>query len=121
MMIPIRQRLQIGRSVRSGHEVGAHLLTRTKPASFPCQHYCSTGRVRLGRVDVVVMRSDAPDIAIELDSAHNAASVTKLEFARDAGALPVWVRWHAGRVHQIDGLTVIDLVDATRHLGVEEG
>ena len=74
-------------------------------------------RSGFGRADVVIMRSNDPDVVIEIDSAHNAASVTKLEFARDAGAIAVWVRWHGGRVHPVPGVAGIDLVEQTRRLG----
>jgi hypothetical protein len=62
---------------------------------------------------VAVLRSEDPDVVIEIDSAHNAASVAKLEHARDAGAVAVWVRWNAGPVRSVDGLAVLDLVETS--------
>ena len=62
-----------------------------------------------GRLDLVIVRPDAPDIVIEIDSANVARSVAKLEIARDRGALPVWLRWRTGQVPSLEGVTVIDL------------
>jgi hypothetical protein len=73
------------------------------------------GSSRFGRLDVTIMRPDLPDIVVELDSTHNTGSVAKLEFARDAGAVPVWVRWHSGRLQAPEGVAVIDLIEATRY------
>lgn len=71
---------------------------------------------RYGRLDVTVMRPGGPDLVVEIDSAHNDGSVEKLVFVRDAGAVPVWVRWHSGRVEAPAGVAVIDLVEITRSL-----
>jgi hypothetical protein len=71
---------------------------------------------RFGRLDLTVMRPDGPDLVVEIDSAHNAQTVEKLRFARDAGAVAIWVRWNAGRVGAPDGVHVVDLVEETRGL-----
>ena len=73
---------------------------------------------RFGRLDVTVLRPHGPDLVVEIDSSHNDGSVTKLEFARDAGAVPIWVRWHSGRVQAPPGVAVIDLLAATRKLAL---
>lgn len=74
------------------------------------------GSARFGRPDLTVMRLDASDLVIEIDSEHKEQSVEKLAFARAAGATAVWVRWRGGRVDAPSGIAVIDLVDATRGL-----
>ena len=68
------------------------------------------GAVRYGRVDTVVTCGNAfPDVAIEIDSAHNPSSAMKLSFARDMGAMPVWIRFGEGRADAPAGVAVIDL------------
>ncbi|GAA1027201.1 hypothetical protein GCM10009565_48270 [Amycolatopsis albidoflavus] len=67
------------------------------------------GARRYGRLDVVVNRPGRPDLVIEIDSAHNPRSVEKLLFARDAGAVPIWIRWLGGSLHEHPDITVIDL------------
>jgi hypothetical protein len=62
------------------------------------------------------MRPDGPDLVVEIDSAHSEGNLGKLVFARDAGAIAVWVRWHGGRIEQPAGVSVIDLIGATRGL-----
>lgn len=74
------------------------------------------GSARFGRLDLTVMRPDGPDLVVEIDSTHNAQTVEKLGFVRDAGAVAIWVRWNAGRVEAPDGIHVIDLIEATRGL-----
>jgi hypothetical protein len=64
---------------------------------------------RYGRLDVVVWSAFGPDTVVEIDSALNPASAQKLAFARDAGAMPIWVRFGEGRTDAPDGVTVIDL------------
>jgi hypothetical protein len=65
--------------------------------------------VRYGRLDVAVWHPDLPDVVVEIDSAPNAESVRKLEFARDAGALPIWVRHGSSRITEPEGVAVIDV------------
>jgi hypothetical protein len=67
------------------------------------------GAVDYGRLDVVIWHPGWPDIAVEIDSKPNAASARKLEFARDAGAVAVWVRHGTGPVSAPAGVAVIDL------------
>jgi hypothetical protein len=74
------------------------------------------GSTRFGRIDLTVMRPVGPDLVVEIDSTHAERNLAKLAFARDAGAVVVWVRWHGGRVESPLGVPVIDLVDATRGL-----
>lgn len=62
------------------------------------------------------MRPDGPDIVVEIDSTHKEQNIEKLAYARDAGAVAVWVRWHSGRLEAPNGIHVIDLVEATRGL-----
>ncbi len=71
---------------------------------------------RFGRLDLTVLPCDGRDLIVELDSTHKATSIEKLLFARDAGALAVWLRWHGGRVEQPEGVLVLDLVEDTRGL-----
>jgi hypothetical protein len=67
------------------------------------------GATRYGRLDVVLWQSQFPDIVVEIDSKPNPGSARKLEFARDAGALAVWVRHGTGPVTAPAGVAVIDL------------
>ncbi|WNV84728.1 zinc-ribbon domain-containing protein [Umezawaea sp. Da 62-37] len=67
------------------------------------------GASRYGRLDVVVTRPHQADMVIEIDSTNNPRSVEKLRFAHAAGAVPVWIRWHSGALHQHPGIPVIDL------------
>ena len=91
---------------------------RKDPFDAPSIRACAELRIpvltketasRYGRLDLVIWQSQAPDIVIEIDSAPNSASARKLEFARDAGAVPVWVRFGSGSVTAPDGVSVIDL------------
>lgn len=66
-------------------------------------------KTRYGRLDVVVWSAAGPDIVVEIDSKLNPASAQKLAFARDAGAIPIWVRFGEGRVGAPEGVAVIDL------------
>ncbi|WP_158973361.1 hypothetical protein [Streptomyces griseus] len=73
------------------------------------------GRGRYGRLDVVIwMPGTIPDILVEIDFAPNLASAQKLAFARDAGALPLWVRFGCGSIEKIGGVCVLDLCEAVR-------
>ncbi|MFE5837263.1 hypothetical protein [Arthrobacter sp. NPDC056493] len=55
----------------------------------------SVGDVRPGRIDITAMYGLIPSIVIELDSTNKTSSLDKLEYARDHGAYPIWVRWNA--------------------------
>lgn len=72
------------------------------------------GKGRYGRFDVVIWLPGLPDLVVEIDSAPNPSSAQKLCFARDAGALPIWVRFGSGGIEEIDGVMVIDLREAVR-------
>jgi Uma2 family endonuclease len=65
--------------------------------------------VRYGRLDLVIWHPEFPDIVVEIDSANKRESALKLAFARDAGALPIWVRHGSGPFDAPDGCAVIDL------------
>lgn len=70
------------------------------------------GSTYFGRHDLVVFRSPAPSIVIEIDSQPNDRSVPKLDFAYRSGAIPVWVRWNKGDAEDPNrGVTVIDFCD----------
>ncbi|MFC6238031.1 zinc-ribbon domain-containing protein [Longivirga aurantiaca] len=71
---------------------------------------------RFGRLDLTIMRPQEPDMVVEIDSTHKEESLEKLVFARDAGALAVWVRWHGGRFDVPPGIHGVDLIAATRPL-----
>uniref|UniRef100_UPI003F491FFB zinc-ribbon domain-containing protein n=1 Tax=Amycolatopsis sp. CA-096443 TaxID=3239919 RepID=UPI003F491FFB len=66
------------------------------------------GSTRYGRLDIVITRPGKPDLVIEIDSTHNPRSVEKLQFAHAAGAVPIWIRWQAGSLHET-GVPTIDL------------
>ncbi|MFJ6481141.1 zinc-ribbon domain-containing protein [Streptomyces sp. NPDC091682] len=67
------------------------------------------GKGRYGRVDLLGWRPEGfPPFVVEIDSRPNPSSVRKLTFARDAGAVPVWVRFGSGPVEDIDGVAVVD-------------
>ncbi|MET9260476.1 zinc-ribbon domain-containing protein [Amycolatopsis sp. NPDC004079] len=63
---------------------------------------------RYGRLDIVITRPHGPDLVIEIDSAHNPASVEKLRFAHAAGGMPLWIRWRSGPLPDT-GIATIDL------------
>ncbi|MFJ3221621.1 hypothetical protein ACIPLC_37625 [Kitasatospora sp. NPDC086801] len=67
------------------------------------------GASRYGRLDTVIRQLGAADIVVEIDSAPNASSAAKLAFARDAGAVPSWLRFGKGNIDVPDGVAVIDL------------
>ncbi|WP_331731505.1 zinc-ribbon domain-containing protein [Kitasatospora sp. NBC_01300] len=67
------------------------------------------GATRYGRLDTVICQPGAADIVVEIDSAPNASSAAKLAFARDAGAVPIWIRFGKGSIDAPDGVAVIDL------------
>ena len=78
------------------------------------------GSTYFGRSDLVTFRhANNPPLVIEIDSQPNERSAPKLVFARDAGALPVWVRWHIGDADTSQrGVTVIDFCDQPAELAV---
>ncbi|MET8955676.1 hypothetical protein ACWEO4_37865 [Streptomyces sp. NPDC004393] len=51
---------------------------------------------------------------MEIDSAPNARSAPMFAFARDPGAVPLWVRFGSGGIEKIDGVTVLDIRDTVR-------
>lgn len=67
------------------------------------------GAQRYGRLDVVLWHPVFAAVVIEIDSAPNRSSAAKLVFARDAGALALWVRFGKGSVHAPEGVPVVDL------------
>ncbi|MDT0469243.1 hypothetical protein [Streptomyces gibsoniae] len=72
------------------------------------------GKGRCGRQNVVIWMPGGPDNIVEIDSSPNAGSAQKFTFARDAGAVPLWVCFGSGGVEKIDGVTVLDIRDAVR-------
>ncbi|MFJ8628642.1 recombinase family protein [Kitasatospora sp. NPDC093550] len=64
------------------------------------------GATRYGRLDTVICQPGAADIVVEIDSAPNASSAAELAFARDAGAVPIWLRFGKGNVDAPDGVVV---------------
>ncbi|MFI6005734.1 zinc-ribbon domain-containing protein [Streptomyces sp. NPDC051366] len=74
------------------------------------------GKTRYGRLDLVGWAPSPaiPDVVVEVDSAPNPSSVQKLEFVRDAGAVPLWVRFGTGGVEELEGVGVIDVRQAVR-------
>jgi hypothetical protein len=74
------------------------------------------GAGRYGRLDTVIWQPGFPDIAVEIDSAPNPAAAAKLAFARDAGAIPLWIRFGDGGTDAPEGVAVIDLRSAVRRL-----
>nr|WP_239647935.1 Tn3 family transposase [Nocardiopsis ganjiahuensis] len=67
------------------------------------------GAQRYGRLDVVLWHPVFAPVVIEIDSAPNRSSAAKLAFARDAGALALWVRFGKGSVDAPEGVPVVDL------------
>jgi hypothetical protein len=74
------------------------------------------GATRYGRLDTVIRQIGARDIVVEIDSAPNPGSAAKLAFARDAGAVPIWIRFGKGGTDAPDGVAVIDLRAPVREL-----
>ncbi|MFE6847310.1 zinc-ribbon domain-containing protein [Streptomyces sp. NPDC057686] len=74
------------------------------------------GKTRYGRLDLVGWSPSPviPDFVVEIDSAPNPSSLQKLQFVRDAGAVPLWVRFATGRVEEVAGVGVIDIREAVR-------
>jgi hypothetical protein len=68
--------------------------------------------VRPGRLDVTAMYGVIPSIVIELDSTNKASSLGKLEYARDCGAYPIWVRWNARDGVQLGSPGVVTVTPA---------
>lgn len=62
-----------------------------------------------GRYDLIVFRPGRPDLVIEIDSANTARSIRKLEFARDAGAATLWIRWNVGGLTEVPGVPTMDV------------
>lgn len=75
------------------------------------------GRFQSGALDLVLCRTTGPDIVVELDSRHKPWSARKLAFARQAGAITVWVRFGDGQIApQSEGAVVLDARDAASAL-----
>lgn len=76
------------------------------------------GSTYFGRIDIAVFRrGDNPPLVVEIDSQPNERSIPKLTFARDAGALPIWVRWNSGDIDDTHrGVSVIDFCDPPESL-----
>ncbi|MGA5823494.1 zinc-ribbon domain-containing protein [Kitasatospora sp. NPDC094028] len=79
------------------------------------------GATRYGRLDTVIRQIGARDIVVEIDSAPNPGSAAKLAFARDAGAVPIWIRFGKGGIDAPDGVAVIDLRASVRELQAAAG
>lgn len=65
-----------------------------------------------GRVDAVVAfpaGTGVADVVVEIDQTNKQRSVEKLQHVRDAGGVPIWVRWGGGPIDSPDWLPVIDL------------
>jgi hypothetical protein len=74
-------------------------------------------RSQSGALDLVLCRSNAPDIVVEIDSKPKQWSARKLAYARQAGALTIWVRFGEGRVAPLnDGTVVVDARDTAAAL-----
>ncbi|MFD8979873.1 zinc-ribbon domain-containing protein [Streptomyces sp. NPDC059564] len=74
------------------------------------------GKTRYGRLDLVgwLPSPAIPDFVVEIDSAPNPSSLQKLKFVRDAGAVPLWVRFGTGGLEEVAGVGVIDAREAVR-------
>jgi hypothetical protein len=100
----------IGRLVRDGAYLdGKYRSKRRVFGELRVPVVTRDSAVRYGRLDLVVWEPGVPDIVVEIDSAPNPGSVRKLEFARDAGAVAVWVRHGSGGIAAPEGVAVIDL------------
>ncbi|MFE5501344.1 hypothetical protein ACFQ73_02180 [Amycolatopsis japonica] len=62
-----------------------------------------------GIVDLIIERPGLSDLVIEIDSTNKAWSGQMLSFVREAGGVPIWVRWHRGPVRRVHGVHVIDV------------
>jgi len=68
------------------------------------------GAVRYGRLDTLIWHPLRGEIVVEIDSGFPASlrsSAMKLAFARDVGAVPVWIRLDHANVTVPDGVAVI--------------
>ncbi|MFD6911756.1 zinc-ribbon domain-containing protein [Streptomyces virginiae] len=75
------------------------------------------GAGRYGRMDLLGWSPKGiPAVVVEIDSRPNPSSAQKLTFARDRGAVPVWVRFGAGPVEELDGVAVVDARETVRAL-----
>ncbi|MHA7143814.1 hypothetical protein ACX80U_03750 [Arthrobacter sp. TmT3-37] len=75
----------------------------------------NSGDVRPGRLDLTAMYGVIPSIVIELDSTNKASSLGKLQYARDRGAYPIWVRWNATKGASLGSPGVITVSPAGVH------
>jgi hypothetical protein len=75
------------------------------------------GGSQSGALDLVLCRGNGPDIVVEIDSKHKRWSTLKLTYARQAGALTIWIRFGEGRVAPLtDGTLVVDARDTAAAL-----
>jgi hypothetical protein len=51
-------------------------------------------------LDVACARPDGPPLAIEIDHTDRRRTVDKLRAEAEAGRVPIWVRWGAGRFRE---------------------
>lgn len=72
----------------------------------------TAGDVRPGRLDVTAMYGVIPSIVVELDSTNKTSSLDKLEFARDHGAYPIWVRWNASAATHLSRPGIVTVTPA---------
>jgi hypothetical protein len=92
-------------------------VVRAAAYASNCRPYCElrlpvlarADAVRCGRLYVVIWQPRFPDIVVEIDSKSNSGSARKPAFARDAGAVPIWVRFGSGNIGAPEGVAVIDL------------
>lgn len=73
----------------------------------------TTGQM-CGKMDIVLTHAGSPDLVVEIDSTPCSRSLEKLQFAQEAGATAIWIRWHHGAAYTAPGVHVIDLVAETR-------
>lgn len=70
------------------------------------------GDTNCGRLDAVLSFPSATgvaDVAVDIDQTNKQRSAAKLTHVRDAGGLPIWVRWGHGPIEAPEWLPVIDL------------
>lgn len=86
-----------------------HNFKPTKELSIPV---ITPGSKGFGRNDVTIFRHNHAPLIVEIDSEPNHRTEPKLDFAKQAGGSPVWIRWHKEHPHSRPDLHVLNYADS---------
>ena len=82
-----------------------------KPARELSIPVITPGSKGFGRNDLVIFRDNDTPLVVEIDSEPNHRTEPKLDFAKQAGGSPIWVRWHKEHPDSRPDLQILNYSD----------